>query len=614
MKKNFFVVIASILLCFTTSAQKIKVYPTNWFVGMKNQNLQLLIYGKNIANQPVKLQKYKGVKLLKVSKVENTNYLFVDLEISNSTEPGAFSVFVGNEKYDYSLNKRTSKPMEVNQSDFIYLLMPDRFSDGDKSNNKFADMIDSTSDRNNPWKRHGGDLKGVENHLDYLKELGVTALWMTPVLENNQPLTNEGGNMRSAYHGYGFTDQYQVDKRFGGNEAYKKMIDAAHSKGLKVIQDAVYNHVGINHWFLKDMPSKDWLNNWDKYTNTSYKDQPIIDPYASKIDKKTTINGWFVPFLPDLNHKNPYLANYLIQHALWTVENFGIDAWRIDTYIYNDMEFMNRCNKALLDEHPKMLIFGESWVRSALNQSYFTQNKVNFDFKCNLPSTCDFITQAAIISSLKEDYGWDEGVQKLYQTLAQDVVYEHPEKLVTFLDNHDIDRYYSLIGEDYDKFKMGLTWLLTIRGIPQMYYGTEILMKNFKNPTDAEVRKDFPGGFDGDLENKFFASGRNKIENETFDFVKKLANYRKKSDAITKGKFLQYTPVDGIYIYFRKSENQTVMVISNTNKTEKIIELEKYSEGIGAAKTAQNVMNNTTINDLKAIKISAKTALVLELK
>eukprot|EP01136_Pigoraptor_vietnamica_P033020 Opistho-1_new@95508 len=282
--------------------------------------------------------------------------------------------------------------------------------------------------------RHGGDLLGVQNHLDYVKELGATTIWLNPVVENNQPQTNEGGAMRSAYHGYGFTDHYNVDKRLGGNEAYKKLIEAAHAKGLKIIQDAVYNHVGINHWILKDLPMKNWLNQWDTYTNTSYRDEPVVDIlHGSAADFKVQQNGWFVPFLPDLNHKNEFVANFLIQHALWTVENFGIDGWRIDTYQYNDLNFMNRCNAALAEEYPKMFITGENSVQSAYSQAYFAKNNLNVPFKSTLPSANDFVLFSAINDALNQGFDWGKGFNRLYSTLAMDALYEDANLNMTFL-------------------------------------------------------------------------------------------------------------------------------------------------------------------------------------
>lgn len=634
-RRIFVVLIFLIGDIFVASSQGVnvdRIEPLNWWVGMKDPRLQILLHGEKIAEAKVAID-YPGLKVEKVGKVENPNYLFIDLTILPDCKPGNFSINLSTEtevrrgrrkpviqnvtkSYTYELKPRSGfvKAQGVNASDFIYLLLPDRFSNGDPANDKFADMADTESDRSNPFLRHGGDLQGVVNHLDYFKEMGVTALWLNPVLENDQPLTNEGGVRRSAYHGYGFTDHYHVDKRLGGNEAYKKMIEAAHASGIKVIQDAVYNHIGINHWIINDLPAKDWLHQWPTYTNTSYKDQPLVDPYASDIDRKVTSDGWFVPFLPDLNQSNPYVANYLIQHALWTVEYFGIDAWRIDTYMYNNLEFMNRCNAALLEEYPLIHIFGENWVNSVPNQAYFQRNHIDVPFKSNLPGACDFQLQFAMMDALNQKAGWNDGIQRVYQVLGQDYLYEDPFKNIVFLDNHDMNRYYSVIGENFEKYKTGIVMLLTTRGIPQLYYGTEILMKNFMNPSDAEVRKDFPGGFFGDQENKFKASGRNKSENDAFEFVKKLAIYRKNTPALATGKLMQYLPIDGVYAYFRYNDQKTVMIIVNSNDTSKSLATSRFSERIKSFSSAKNVITNETLPSIENINIAAGAAVVLELQ
>lgn len=624
--------IVNLTICYSQGVVLDRVEPLNWWVGLKEPRLQILLHGANIATSNVTIS-YPGLRVDKVSTVENPNYLFVDLTILPDCKAGSFSIELSKEmevrkgrrkpviqklarSYVYELKPRSDfvKAQGVDASDFIYLLLPDRFSNGDPSNDKFADMADTESDRANPFLRHGGDLQGVINHLDYFKEMAVTALWLNPVLENDQPLTNEGGVKRSAYHGYGFTDHYHVDKRLGGNEAYKKLVESAHAKGMKVIQDAVYNHAGINHWLLKDLPAKDWLHQWPTYTNTSYKDQPLVDPYASEIDRKVTSDGWFVPFLPDLNQKNPLVANYLIQHAIWTVEYFGIDAWRVDTYMYNDLEFMNRCNSALLEEYPKIHIFGENWVNSVANQAYFQRNKLEVPFKSNLPGACDFQLQFAIMDALNQKQGWNDGVQRIYQVLGQDYLYKDPFKNVVFLDNHDMNRYFSVIGEDFGKYKMGITWLLTTRGIPQLYYGTEVLMKNFMNPSDAEVRKDFPGGFAGDTENKFKATGRTKTENEAFDFVKKLATYRKNTPALSTGKLMQYLPQDGVYVYFRYNDQKTIMILMNSNDSPKDISTARFSERMTGFSKAKNVVSDQLISSLETITLAAGSAYVLELQ
>lgn len=619
IKKNTWVYLSVIIVCFTLklNAQNFvinKINPTNWYVGMQNSNVQLLVYGIKLSEAIIKLNPYKGVKLKKVQFVENPNYAFLDVEISRIAKPGILEIVFGQTKINYELKSKSANPLGLNQSDFIYLLMPDRFSNGDESNDKFEDMADQNHDRNNLFLRHGGDLQGVINHLEYLKELGVTAIWMTPVIENNQFLTNELGAMRSAYHGYGFTDHYQVDKRLGGNEAYKKLSVEAHKKGIKIVQDAVYNHVGINHWFLKDKPAKDWLNEWDTYTNTTYKDQPLFDIHASLKDIKEVRNGWFTSFLPDLNQNNVFVANFLIQHALWSVETFGLDAWRVDTYIYNDLDFMNRCNKALLEEYPNIHIFGESAVNTVVSLAYFTKNNFNTSFKSNLPGSCDFVVEEAIYEALNHKYGWNDGVNKLYTVLSQDLVYADANKNINFLENHDHNRFYSVIGEDYEKYKMGVAWLMTLRGIPQFYYGTEILMKNFKDPSDAEVRRDFPGGWKEDKVNKFEASGRTEKENEAFNFVKNLANYRKSSEAISEGKFMQFVPQDGIYVYFRYTDEQIVMVVSNTNNVSKEIKTNRFAEILKGAKKAWNVLNRSELNDISSLKVEPKEIMVLEIK
>jgi neopullulanase len=613
-----------------------RVNPTNWYVGMKNPALQLLVYGTNIKGTKLSID-YAGITVQKVHEVENPNYLFVDLLIAPTTKAGTFMIELTKTiqvevkqkrknktpKYvdqlikitqPYELKTRNAKPQEINSKDFVYLIMPDRFSNGDPSNDKFADMADPASDRKNPYLRHGGDIQGITNHLDYFQELGVTTLWLNPVIENNQPQTNEGGAMRSAYHGYGFTDQYNVDRRLGGNEAYKKMIDAAHAKGMKVMQDAVYNHVGINHWILKDMPMKNWLNQWDSYTNTSYHDEPVVDIlHNNKSDFNVMQNGWFVPFLPDLNHKNPFVEKYLIQHALWTVEYFGIDGWRVDTYQYNDLEFMNRCNSALYDEYPKMYITAENSVTSPISQAYYVKNTFNTPFKSNCNSANDFTLYHELEVALLEKNDWGKGLHRLYASLANDLIYEDPSLNLTFLDNHDQNRFYSMVKEDINKYKMGVGFLLTTRGVPQLYYGTEILMKNYKDPSDAEVRQDFPGGFAGDAKNKFNAPDRTPQENEAFDFVKKLANYRKNSSALQTGKLVQYLPVQGVYVYFRQDAQKTVMVIMNQNTEEKAVETKRFAENMVGFTKAKNVLTDASLTNINSISVPAMSIQVIEL-
>jgi len=579
---------------------------------MKDPKLQIMVRGEGIGDNMFTIN-HPGVKLVKTAKVENKNYVFLDLVFTPAAKPGTMVISMkgksGTTTIPFLLKPRrkgrgTEFAQGVTQSDFMYLIMPDRFSNGDPSNDKVAEMKDKTFSRDSMYYRHGGDLQGIVNHLDYLQELGVTALWLNPVLENDMPKTS--------YHGYAFTDHYKIDARFGGDTAYKRLINEMHSRGLKMVQDAVYNHVGSEHWFVKDQPTKDWLHQWPTYTNTTYKDQVLFDPYASAADKKKMSDGWFVPSMPDLNQANPFVANFLIQHALWTVEEYGIDGWRIDTYAYNDLDFMNRCNAALLREYPKLTIFGETWVHGVINQSYFVANKYNIPYKSNMPGVTDFQALWGIQDAMTKEFGWNDGVNKLYTTLAQDFVYKDPTQNVVFLDNHDISRFYSVVGEDMSKYRQSIGWLLTTRGTPQWYYGAEIGMKGFANP-DGWVRMDFMGGWEGDSVNKFTAAGRTPHEDSIFTFVKTIAQFRKTSPALTQGNLMQFVPEDGVYTYFRYTKNQTIMVVMNTAKEEKNIDLARFAERLKGAKKATDIVTKTVRNLGEAWKVPAQGIWIMEI-
>ncbi len=627
MKKiaTFLIFNFSFLIVAFSQSENIKCYPTNWWVGMKWNKLQIMVHGDRVADQfpmikmgPGGVKLATGVRLVKINRVENPNYIFLDLAIDASAKPGKFSFpFLKDIKLDYELKQRrpgngTAYAQGVTAKDFIYLIMPDRFSNGDAGNDKFNDMNDTSSDTSNPFLRHGGDLQGIANHLDYFNDLGVTALWLTPVVENDMGLTDENGTMRSTYHGYAFTDQYKIDKRFGGNHGYKQMIAAAHSKHLKIIQDAVYNHVGDKHFLFTDMPAKDFFNQWPSYTNTTYKDQPMVDEYASQRDYDISQKGWFTTFMPDLNQQNPYVANYLIQYAIWAVEEFGIDGWRVDTYFYSDRDFLNNINAALYKEFPRITVFGENTMQSVTEQAYYAENNIKTNWKSNLQGVIDFQLEGGMHAALNEDFGWANGVTRLYNVLVQDILYKDPMRNQILLDNHDQDRFYSVIGENFNKYKQGIMLLLTERGIPQLYYGTEILMKNFKNPTDAEVRKDFPGGWPGDSENKFLASGRSDQENEAYNYVKTLAHFRMNSSAIKSGKLMQYMPQDGVYVYFRYDNKQTVMVIINTSKDQRTILPANYIERTNGFVKMKNAVTGE-VTDLKDFSADANSAGAWEL-
>ncbi len=579
---------------------------------MKWNKIELMIHGNDVGNANGYTIIYPGVTLKKINKVENKNYVFIDVIISPSAKPGIVKIKSnGNNSItiDFELKQRragngTTFAQGVTSKDFIYLIMPDRFNNGDTSNDRIAGMKDQSLNRDSVYSRHGGDLQGIQNHLDYLQSLGVTTLWLNPVIENDMPNRTE--------HGYAFTNHYKIDPRIGGEKAYQQLIDAVHSKNMKIIQDAVYNHVGIEHFTVVDPPMKDWLNQWPTYTNTTFKDQVLFDPYASAAEKKKMSDGWFTHQMPDLNQKNPYVANFLIQHALWTVEEFGIDGWRIDTYAYNDLDFMNRCNKALMDEYPHITMFGETWVHGVPNQSYFVQNNYNIPFKSNLQAPTDFQTLWAITDAMTKDFGWTDGVNELYTTLAQDFVYKDPTRNVIFLDNHDLSRFFSVVGEDVMKYKAALAWLLTCRGIPQLYYGDEIGMTGFTFPNDGLVRKDFIGGWPSDAVNKFSIAGRSAQEEDIWRYIAKLANFRKTSSALRTGKMMQFAPKEGEYVFFRYDDSQTIMTVLNTAKKTKNIFIQNYAERTNGFTKMKNIFTNE-IAPLKDFSVEAKGSGVWEL-
>ena len=580
---------------------------------MKWSKVQLLVKSSDpsFSSSDVQLN-IPGITLEKVSKFENGKYLSLDLAISPDAKPGTFNIVFTkgkkSQRVPWTLKERNSSTkfaQGVRSEDLIYLIMPDRFSNGDPSNDRIKGMRDQSLNRDSIFHRHGGDLQGIINHLDYLQDLGVTTLWLMPVLKNDMPNRSE--------HGYAITDHYKVDPRLGGDAMYRKLSDELHKRNMKLIQDAVYNHIGLYHFIVQDGPAKDWLNQWPQYTGTTYKDQVLMDAYAAESDRKRMSDGWFTPMMPDLNQKNPFVANFLIQHAIWCVEEFGVDGWRIDTYVYNDLDFMNRCNQALFDEYPNITMFGETWVHGVINQAYFGRNIMNTEFKSNLPGLTDFqLNMYGIEQAVNQPFGWTEGVNKLYSTLSNDFIYVDPTQNVIFLDNHDKSRFFSVVGEDIRKQKMGIAWLLTCRGIPQLYYGTEILMKNFSNP-DGLVRLDFPGGWAGDKSNKLVKEGRTSEENDIFQFTRALANFRKSSSALTKGRFIQYVPEDGVYVYFRKSADQTIMCIMNSNDKQVSVSTERFKETIEPHSNSREVATQKTVSMMKEILVPAKYVMVLEL-
>lgn len=590
-----------------------RVEPANWWVGMKNPKLQLLVHGDHIGGSNVAL-KYPGVKLAAVHKVENANYLFLDLEIAGATRPGKFPITfkragAKDVVYTYELklrNKSAQWAQGVTNKDLIYLLMPDRFANGDPSNDVVSNMRETGLHRDSMYSRHGGDIQGLINHLGYLKDLGVTAIWMTPEIENDEP--------RASYHGYAVTDYYKIDPRYGTNELYKTYVAKAHEMGLKVIKDLVHNHIGTESWMIQDMPMKSWVHQWPTYTNSNFRDAAVMDPHGAAADKKQMLDGWFDHRMADVNQNNPYVQNYLTQNHIWWVEYAGIDGFRLDTYPYNDAAYMADWAQKVKAEFPRFSIFGETLVWSVANQAYFTQgNTVNRGFDTHLPGITDAQIKEAIYEALNGKEGWTDGVYRLYNIVAQDFMYQDATRNVIFMDNHDMSRMLSVVKDDFTKYKSAMAMLLTMRGIPQMYYGDEILMAGESNP-DGLVRSDFSGGWDGDKKDKFTAAGRDKKENEAFDFVRTLANYRKNTPALQTGRLMQYIPRQGVYTYFRYDAQKTVMICFNGNDKETTLDTSFFTERMTGFNSGLDVMTGKTITNLKQLTIPAKTTLIIELK
>jgi glycosidase len=616
MKKTALILMLVFVFSLTTNAKNTEVYPTNWWVDMKTNSVQLLIRSTDdlFATNKVVIN-YPGITIVKTYSFPNQRYIAVDIVIAPEAVAGDVIIELnqkgGKQKIKWPLYNRrsgngTQYAQGVTSSDFIDLIMVDRFSNGDVTNDQVKGMRDQSLNRSEMYDRHGGDLQGVINNLDYIQGLGVTTLWFTPIMENDMEKRTE--------HGYAITNHYKIDKRYGDDALYEKLSDQLHKRGMKLIFDAVYNHIGSFHFLELDPPANDWVHRWPTYTQTNYREIPLFDPYGTKSDKKRMSDGWFDKIMPDINQGNPFMANFIIQNCIWHIEKFGIDGVRLDTYTYNDLDFANRCNKAIMDEFPKITIFGEIMVHGVANQAYFEQNNLDVSFKSNLPSVVDFQSlYYGIIPALTEPFGWKEGVNRLYYTLSSDYLSKNPTQKVLLLDNHDEPRFFSLVGENVEKQKIGFQWLLTCRGVPQLYYGSEVLMKGFKAP-DGLVRADFPGGWKEDSKNAFTGKGMTDDEKSTQDLVRKLANFRKNASALKTGKMMHYVPVDGLYVYFRYDENQTIMCVMNTSNSEKEIDFQKYDERTAGFTSAINVITEEGLNTSNKTSIPATKMWVLELK
>ena len=609
MRKNL---LLSLIICLLfpgfLSAKGITAEPAFWWSGMKNPELQLMVYGENIASFRPSVS-YPGVKLKSSVALESPNYLLVYLDVENA-QSGTFDITFTKDKKQikmpYELKARKKDACKIkgfDSSDVLYLIMPDRFANGDPSNDNLVMKTAYKTDRNNPSARHGGDLAGIEKHLDYIEDLGVTAIWLNPVLENDM----QGGS----YHGYATTNYYRVDPRFGTNEDYVRLIDKTHAKGMRVVMDMIFNHCGSDHIWMKDVPSKDWFNNLDKYVETSHVKEVYFDPYASEYDTKRMVDGWFVPSMPDLNQRNPHVATYLIQNSIWWIEYSGVDGIRQDTYPYADYKMMVDWCNAIYREYPDYNIVGEAWMNQTMGTAFWQKDsKLNERGNTMLKSVMDFRLMGLSHSAFFGDAG---GMQALYEHLAYDYAYADIYNVLRFLDNHDTDRFLPAMPEKLDAFKQGIAFMLTIPGIPQFYYGTELLMNGTKQKGDGYIRLDVPGGWPGDAVNQFEASGRTDIQNEAWNYMQKLLKWRKGNEVIAKGKMKHFVPQNGVYVYARNLNGKQVVVIMNGNAKESVLPLDRYDEILKGYTSGKDVITGKVVNLQKELTLGAKDVLVLEL-
>ena len=606
-----------------TVAQKVnRIDPPFWFTNMQYPQLQLLLIGEDLQKCTIDIIDGPG-KISKWLPLDNNpEYAIVYIDFSEGLLEDASTIdfrIKGKRKttFSYELKPKNShQPQGLDPTDFMYLITPDRFANGDPSNDIVEDFEQNTINREDGYQRHGGDLEGITQHLDYIKELGVTALWINPVYENNQD--------HESYHGYAITDFYNVDARLGGNNAYQQLINALHQSDMKIIKDVVYNHMGSNNYLAKNPPTEDWFHQWPEkewnqeknYTRTSYRATTLLDPYAAERDKELFRNGWFDHHMPDINQQNPEVQQYLIQQTIWWIETFGIDALRVDTYAYPDQDFMHQWALAVFQEYPSLFIFAETWVHGEVTQAFFVDElvkKLPEDLKDNF-SVTDFQLYYSINNMLNEDFGWTNGAASVYYTLVEDRLYQHPESMVTFADNHDLARYFGVVGKDLRKFKAGMALLATTRGIPQLYYGTELLMDATNG--HGAIREDVEGGWPNDERNEFTREGRDSLQNEAFDYVSRLFQWRLDNPVLANGSLTQFVPEDGVYSYARKQNNQTVWVIINANKDAKTVGTERFKE----IHSSYTTMKDVSVEEPKSMEIPAEItlepyqAMVLELK
>ncbi|WP_432222797.1 glycoside hydrolase family 13 protein [Flavobacterium sp. TMP13] len=612
----FITKIIIVLLLFVTSAkaQIQKVEPPFWYAGMHNSELQIMFYGNNIASYEPSIS--PSIAITKIERTENPNYVFVTIDTRNSKATEYVFSFKNKKNkvtftQKYSLKERradSSNRESYDASDVMYLIMPDRFSNGNPKNDSNSSLAEKAN-RALPGGRHGGDIEGIIKNLDYIKELGATAIWSTPM--------NEDNDATFSYHTYAQSDVYKIDPRYGTNEDYVRLANEMHKKDMKLVMDYVTNHWGITHWMMKDLPTKNWINQFEQYTQTHHRREVITDIHASKEDLEVCIDGWFVPSMPDLNLRNPLVAKYLTQNAIWWIEYANLDGFRVDTYNYSDPTAMANWVKAVTDEYPNFNIVGEIWMHNQAQLSYWQKDsKIGAieNYNSNLPSVMDFTFQDQIGSVFNDDEAtWDNGMIKVYNNFALDYLYPNPNNLLVFAENHDTNRINDLYKYDLAKYKLVMTLLATIRGTPQLYYGSEIGMGGDKSKGDADIRQDFPGGWEGDANNAFTDAGRTSVQKEYFNYTSKLFQWRKTNAAVHTGKMTHYIPENNIYVYFRYNNEKTVMVIINNNKTVQTIKTDRFKQNIATFTTGKDVISDKTINLRSEITIEAKSSLVLEL-
>jgi glycosidase len=611
--KNIFLIMIFISTPFF--AQIDRVEPPFWYAGMENTELQILFYGKNIAENEVTVS--NKIQITDVIKTENPNYIFVTIDTKNVIAQDFIFSFSKDKKVvftkKYTLKKRRSNSAarkSFDASDMIYLIMPDRFANGNPKNDNNKSVIEK-AERSNPGGRHGGDIAGMIQNLDYLKELGVTTVWPTPLCEDN--------DKTYSYHTYAQSDVYKIDPRYGTNEEYVQLASELHKRDMKLIMDYVTNHWGLQHWMMNDLPTKDWINQFENYTGTSHKRTTVHDINASKIDYDICFNGWFVPSMPDLNQKNPLVLKYLTQNVIWWIEYADLDGLRVDTYNYADPNAIAKWTKAITDEYPNLNIVGEISMRDQAQLSYWQKDsKVGAiqNFNSNLPSIMDFIMLDAFQSIFNENDGsWDKGMMKIYDNLANDFLYPNPNNIMIFAENHDTERFNEVYKNDFKKYQMAMALVATLRGIPQLYYGSEIGMAGDRNKGgDAAIRQDFPGGWKEDTNNAFLKSSRTEEQEHYFDFTSKLFQWRKTNEAVHFGKTTHYIPENNVYVYFRYTDTKTVMVVVNNSDNNQTIKTNRFHENIEKFSTGKDILSSKTIDLKQDLTIESKSVLILELQ